>query len=230
MDKKREGEPASRSPVAKTHEFIFKVVIVGESGVGKTSLMLRYADNTFNPSGTYTTIGVDFKTRTQCVNVQGRDRTVKLDLWDTAGQERFVNIVDSYVRDAQGVVVVFSFDDFSSLSAAETWIQKVYAREKNASVILVGNKADLPNEARQITDMYLDSWLREHAHMDVQMIRVSAATGDNVDDLFEHLGVTLVGSADRAGPIENDKGVFKLRAPAPLEPDQVHVTKRGKCC
>ena len=86
----------------RDYDHLFKLLIIGDSGVGKSSLLVRFADNTF--SGNYiTTIGVDFKIRT--INVNGE--RVKLQIWDTAGQERFRTITSTYYRGTHGVIVVY---------------------------------------------------------------------------------------------------------------------------
>jgi len=113
--------------------------MIGDSGVGKSSLLLRFASDQFEESY-MTTVGLDFKIRT--VEVDGK--VVKLQMWDTAGQERFRTITSSYYRGAQGIVVVFAVDDKKSFENVKTWVQEIdrYAGE-GVVRLLVGNKCDL---------------------------------------------------------------------------------------
>ena len=99
--------------MAREYEYLFKLLLIGDSGVGKSSLLLRFADSTFNQHHT-TTIGVDFKIRTLCINGE----RIKLQIWDTAGQERFRTITSTYYRGTHGVIVVYdvaSGDSFANV-------------------------------------------------------------------------------------------------------------------
>ena len=98
--------------------------LIGDSGVGKSCLLLRFADDTY--TGTYiSTIGVDFKIRT--VELEGK--TIKLQIWDTAGQERFRTITSSYYRGAHGIIVVYDVTDMESFEAVKGWIPEVSRKE-----------------------------------------------------------------------------------------------------
>lgn len=123
----------------KEYDYLFKLVIIGDSGVGKSSLLLRFSDDQFNDSY-LTTIGVDFRFRT--LPIDGKN--VKLQIWDTAGQERFRTITSAYYKGADGIVLVYdttnqgSFDNINKF-----WINEVesYA-EKDVELLLIGNKSD----------------------------------------------------------------------------------------
>jgi small GTP-binding protein len=120
-------------------DYLFKVLLIGDSGVGKSCLLLRFSDDTYTDSF-ISTIGVDFKIRT--VEIDGR--TAKLQIWDTAGQERFRTITSSYYRGAHGIIVVYDVSDAESFSNVRTWLQEIekYASD-NVCRLLVGNKCDL---------------------------------------------------------------------------------------
>lgn len=102
----------------ETYDYMFKVIVIGDSGVGKTNLILRFSDKNFN-SNYVATIGVDFKIKT--INIG--DKRVRLQLWDTAGQERFRTITETYYKGAHGIVLTYSIDDRKSFEN----ISKIYS-------------------------------------------------------------------------------------------------------
>eukprot|EP00887_Chlorella_sp_A99_P006405 scaffold3.g6405.t1 len=128
------------------YDFLFKLLLIGDSGVGKSCLLLRFADDTYTESY-ISTIGVDFKIRT--VELDGK--VIKLQIWDTAGQERFRTITSSYYRGAHGIIVVFDVTDQDSFNNVKQWLNEIdrrahgYANE-NVNKLLVGNKVDLTSK------------------------------------------------------------------------------------
>lgn len=128
------------------YDYLLKYLIIGNSGVGKSCLLLRYSDDEF-PDKHIITIGVDFKIKS--LNLDGNK--VKTNIWDTAGQERFKNITVSYYKGASGVMLVYDITDIESFNKLGDWLIEV---EKNAPnnvyKILVGNKSDL-SEQRQVS-------------------------------------------------------------------------------
>ena len=158
------------------YDYLFKVLLIGNSGVGKSSLLLRFADDVFTDNF-MPTIGVDFKIRT--IEVDGK--TIKLQIWDTAGQERFKTITASYYKGAHGIMVTYDLTDRESFSAIENWMNEV---EKNASDnisrILLGNKSDLEDARKVTTDEGKD--LSEHYN--VRFIETSAKDCKNVEEAF----------------------------------------------
>ncbi|CAK1552347.1 unnamed protein product [Leptosia nina] len=121
------------------YDYLFKLLLIGDSGVGKSCLLLRFADDTYTESY-ISTIGVDFKIRT--VELDGK--TIKLQIWDTAGQERFRTITSSYYRGAHGIIIVYDCTDQDSFSNVKQWLEEIdrYACD-NVNKLLVGNKCDL---------------------------------------------------------------------------------------
>merc|ERR1712099_175272 len=137
-DRSKRGnlQPRMASP---EYDYLFKLLLIGDSGVGKSCLLLRFADDKWTDSY-ISTIGVDFKIRT--IELDGK--TIKLQIWDTAGQERFRTISSTYYRGAHGIIVVYDITNLDSFNNVRRWLTEIdkYARE-NVNKLLVGNKADL---------------------------------------------------------------------------------------
>ena len=126
----------------RDYDHLFKLVLIGDSGTGKSCLLLRFADDAFTDSY-ITTIGVDFRFKT----IPVEQKTVKLQIWDTAGQERFRTITSAYYRGADGIILVYDICDRESFLHVEEWLSEVnrYVSE-STSKILLGNKCDLMAE------------------------------------------------------------------------------------
>jgi len=125
-------------------ENFFKLLVIGDSGVSKSSLLLRFSDGTFSDSF-ITTIGVDYKVK----NLEIEGKPVKLQIWDTAGQERFRTITSSYYRAANGILLVYDITEYETFKGISKWITEInrYASD-NLVKILIGNKCDLVNERK----------------------------------------------------------------------------------
>lgn len=124
-----------------------KLVIIGDSGVGKTNVLLRFRDDEFRLNYV-ATIGVDFKVKT--INVDGKK--IKLQIWDTAGQDRFKNINQTYYKGAIGVVLVYSITDLNSFNNVKNWIKQIYEHTSpDIKKVLIGNKSDLEDERKVST-------------------------------------------------------------------------------
>ncbi|KAB7496653.1 Ras-related protein Rab-35 [Armadillidium nasatum] len=144
-------------------------------GVGKSSLLLRFADNTF--TGNYiTTIGVDFKIRT--LEVDGEK--VKLQIWDTAGQERFRTITSTYYRGTHGVIVVYDVTNGESFANVKRWLHEIDQNCEVVNRILVGNKNDCPD--RKVV-LHEDA-KRFADQMNIKLFETSAKENINVEEMF----------------------------------------------
>ncbi|XP_037549819.1 ras-related protein Rab-18a [Nematolebias whitei] len=156
-----------------------KILIIGESGVGKSSLLLRFTDDTFDPEQS-ATIGVDFKVKT--LSVDGNK--AKLAIWDTAGQERFRTLTPSYYRGAQGVILVYDVTRRETFTKLDNWLNELetYCTRNDLVKMLVGNKIDKENHQVDRTEGL--KFARKHSML---FIEASAKTKDGVQCAFEEL-------------------------------------------
>ncbi|VDO11395.1 unnamed protein product [Rodentolepis nana] len=137
---------AAKDAGDQNFDYMFKILIIGNSSVGKTSFLVRYAEDSFT-SAFVSTVGIDFKVKT----VFRQEKRVKLQIWDTAGQERYRTITTAYYRGALGFILMYDITNEDSFNAVRDWVTqiKTYSWD-NAQVVLVGNKSDLGVE-RQVT-------------------------------------------------------------------------------
>lgn len=162
--------------MAKQYDVLFRLLILGDSGVGKTCMLRRFTENEFAPSH-ISTIGVDFKMKT--LDIDGIK--VRVQIWDTAGQERYQTITKQYYRRAQGIIFVYDITDEPSFQHIAKWASDVdeYAPDK-VQRILVGNKAD--EELRRQVMKDQGSKLAENFGMD--FFETSASTSSNISEAF----------------------------------------------
>lgn len=167
-----------RPQTSADYDHLFKLLIIGDSGVGKSSLLLRFADNTFSASY-ITTIGVDFKIRT--INIKGQK--VKLQIWDTAGQERFRTITSTYYRGTQGVIVVFDVTNPESFLNVKRWLHEIDSNCENVQKVLVGNKIDEPVR-RVVSEVEARNFATS---IGIRYFETSAKENLNVEQMFHSL-------------------------------------------
>ncbi|AQZ15221.1 YPT1 (YFL038C) [Zygosaccharomyces parabailii] len=158
------------------YDYLFKLLLIGNSGVGKSCLLLRFSDDTYT-NDYISTIGVDFKIKT--VDLDGK--TVKLQIWDTAGQERFRTITSSYYRGSHGIIIVYDVTDQESFNGVKMWLQEI-DRYATSTVLklLVGNKCDLKD--KRVVEYDVAKEFADANNM--PFIETSALDSTNVEEAF----------------------------------------------
>lgn len=197
-----------------SYDYILKIMLIGNSGVGKSSLLLRFADDYFNPNFP-STIGIDYKVRT--VNINGK--TVKLQIWDTAGQERFGRITMSYVRGAMGIIFVYDVTNQNSYNQISKWSLDIanYCNE-NVHKILIGNKSDLVEQ--RVIDY--DQGLKLANQHQIKFFETSAKDGKSVNDSFMILAKDIL--QDYVGCVPSNDNNH------PTKIDSREINTKKNCC
>ena len=157
----------------------FKILTIGESGVGKTCILRRFVENKFLKNH-LATIGIDFKTKTLNINNQ----EIKLKIWDTAGQERFRNITTQYYKGADGIVLIYDVTDDASYEKIRDWMEQILSSTKREDIglVLLGNKCDM--EPRAVTEEQGNKMAEE---LNVSYFETSALTGQGINEAFNEL-------------------------------------------
>jgi Ras-related protein Rab-1A len=193
------------------YDYLFKLLLVGNYGTGKTSLIIKYVDGTFEPKD-MATIGVDFKMRTLDCN----GKRVKLQIWDTAGQERFKTITASYFRGAHGIFVAYDITKNESFNEVKSHWYEEAARlgSSEVSIVLLGNKSDL--EGRRAVNYNLAKQFADEKK--IPFLETSSLDSSNVTEAFS----TMV-----------QQILEKYHKPAPnniISPDKPRKQSSGGCC
>lgn len=168
------------------YDYLIKLLLIGDSGVGKSCLLLRYSDDSFT-SSFITTIGIDFKIKSIAIG----ESKVKLQIWDTAGQERFRTITTAYYRGAMGILLVYDVSDESSFANVRNWMRQIEQNAaENVNRILIGNKADIDPSERKITHAQGKALASEYK---INFFETSAKMNSNVDEAFLSIASDIVG-------------------------------------
>ncbi|KAJ3436886.1 ras and ef-hand domain-containing protein [Anaeramoeba flamelloides] len=180
-------------------EQFFKILLIGDCGVGKSCIMVRFTEESFNESY-ISTIGVDFKVRTVEVN----SNPVKLQIWDTAGQERFKSITRNYYKGSQGILMVYDISNMDSFENVKNWSKEVedYS-DLNLSKFLIGNKCDLEDERSVTTEMGEELG----KELGIKFFESSAKTNNNIEEIFYELAKDIYDNLNNMKPKKKKKRV-----------------------
>ena len=198
----------------KKYDLLFKLLLIGDSGVGKTCILFRFSDDAFNTTF-ISTIGIDFKLKT----IELNGKIIKLQIWDTAGQERFHTITTAYYRGALGVMMVYDITDKKSFDDITNWLRAIQEHANpNVEKMIIGNKCDM--EERRVI-------LKEHGEAvananDALFLETSAKTNTNVDEAFEQIAERILNKT-----IIEEEDSEQIRN---LSTKSTHTKKNQNCC
>ncbi|XP_055549004.1 ras-related protein Rab-35-like [Wyeomyia smithii] len=200
----------------RNHYHMFKLLILGDSGVGKSSLLVRFADNEFSPSF-LTTVGVDLKIRNMTIDGE----RVKVQIWDTAGQERFRTITNTYYRGAHGVIIVYDVTNGESFANVKRWISEIDSNCDTVTKVLVGNKND--DLSRKV--VLTEDAERFAKQMNITLFETSAKHDVNIGTMFTAITQEVLEHKKRMLQklsSEADVGSLQLQEPK--------IKHKTKCC
>ena len=164
-----------------TDECVYKVLLLGDSTVGKTCFLLRYCDKTFEDAH-LTTVGLDYRLKSMVLK---NGKNVKLQIWDTAGQDRFRAITKNYYKGANGIILIYDVTNLQSYENVKNWIAQIKeSASQNVIVYLVGNKIDVKEEDRCVKT---EDGKKIAEEFNLPFFESSAKIGININEIFEQI-------------------------------------------
>ena len=164
-----------------TDECVYKVLLLGDSTVGKTCFLLRYCDKTFEDAH-LTTVGLDYRLKSMVLK---NGKNVKLQIWDIAGQDRFRAITKNYYKGANGIILIYDVTNLQSYENVKNWIAQIKeSANQNVIIYLVGNKIDIKEEDRCVKT---DDGKKLAEEFKLPFFESSAKLGININEIFEQI-------------------------------------------
>ena len=203
------------------YDYIFKILLLGDSSVGKTCFLLRYSDDTFTENH-ISTIGLDY--RFKLVNLEN-DKKVKLQIWDTAGQDRFRAITKNYYKGAHGIILIYDVTNITTFNNIKSWVSQIRENTtEKIKIALVGNKID-EEDLRKIS---FDEGQKLATEYDLKFFESSAKKNLRVSEVFNYI-TEEINNQNIKKEIENgDK--YKLKTKAVIITNEKGKTKKPGCC
>ena len=208
----------------EVYDQLFKIIIVGNSGVGKSNILGRYIKNEFNEE-TKSTVGVEFASKK--VNVNGVN--IKLQIWDTAGQERYRSITSAYYKGSKGCFIVYDITSSQSFENIEKWYEEISKTgDKSLSIILIGNKCDLEDE-RKVTIEMGENKARD---INCPFFETSALNNIRIEEVFQKMAENIYNRfKNEKNQDEDDDDDYDI---VPKEDKNININtdvpKEKKCC
>ena len=201
-------------------QIVFKLLLLGDSSVGKTSILLKYISNKFDESS-ISTMGVDYKDKI----IDYNKFKIRLQIWDTSGEEKFRTITKNFYRNADGLLVVFDLTKKESFSHVQSWINEAEENNDKLKIILIGNKLDL-KDGRIVT---IDVAKKFAEKNNLKYIETSAKDGTNINESFQTI-IDLLFDGKSSEEILNE--FAKQDSPLCVvdDDDSMKVKKKKSCC
>jgi len=192
------------------------ILLLGDTCVGKTCLISRYANGVFKEEY-ISTVGVDYVSKQEIIN----DQNINVKLWDTAGQERYKALTPSYLRGAEGIVLVYDVTKSESFDSLKVWIDSLKSNlgENSLPIIIDGNKIDLDD--RDVSKETAQKFAQEYNY---KYFETSAKSGVGVDELFREIVNQILEKKDKTDEVKEERKSVKLQS------DKGNTQKKKGCC
>ena len=201
--------------IESNYEFQIKIVIIGDSGVGKTNFIFRFAENSFSDMHV-STVGLDYKSK--IIILPSSKKRVRIQIWDTAGQERYMAINKNTLQKVQGIIIMYDLTNRKSFENLERWFNIVSQNFPGKTVFLVGNKLDLSDDKRTVT---VEEGQKLAEENNMKFYEGSGQNGENVEEIFIQMAEKVYEN------IINDKDSFQSSSSKLNKNNQ---KKKKKCC
>ena len=201
--------------IESNYEFQIKIVIIGDSGVGKTNFIFRFAENSFSDMHV-STVGLDYKSK--IIILPSSKKRVRIQIWDTAGQERYMAINKNTLQKVQGIIIMYDLTNRKSFENLERWFNIVSQNFPGKTVFLVGNKLDLSDDKRIVT---VEEGQKLAEENNMKFYEGSGQNGENVEEIFIQMAEKVYEN------IINDKDSFQSSSSKLNKNNQ---KKKNKCC
>ena len=163
----------------ESYDLLFKLILIGDSSVGKSNILLKYLKNEFDQNSR-ATVGVEFGTK----NIMINDKKIKIQIWDTAGQERYRSITSAYYKGAKGALIVYDITRQNTFENIDKWISDLKLNgDKNICIVILGNKSDLNNQREVDKDL----GMKKAAMYKTAFMETSALNGENITKAFDEI-------------------------------------------
>ncbi|CAD8097094.1 unnamed protein product [Paramecium sonneborni] len=181
------------------YDHLFKLLLIGSSGVGKSCMLMRYVDNNFT-NNFYNTIGVDFKIK----SIFLENKNIKLQIWDTAGQDRFRTITCNYYRGAHGIIIVYDITDRESFDSVKMWMSEIdkYAQD-DVIRMLIGNKCDMEDK-RTVSYEEGETLAKQ---LKLQFLETSAKQSTNIEESFLTIGKNILEKSQNSLKADSNQNI-----------------------
>ena len=204
----------------ENYDVLFKIVLIGDSFVGKTNIMSKYLKNEFHEDSK-ATVGVEFGAKK--FDIEGK--SVKAQIWDTAGQERYKAITTTYYKGAKGALIVYDITRKETFDSVDRWISElVNSGDKNMTMLLIGNKCDLDTQ-RQVTK---EQGEEKAKAFKVAFLETSASSGENLDVAFEMIMKEVYSKCKNE--LDEDDGMEEMQMGKEIDLTKENKVEKKKCC